>query len=186
MAAPYVTSSEEEFGLTVFSRRNSDLGVHLSSSATSSFCGQLTDAVQLLKEGFNVYPVEEHIHTDISLKLVSNQPIRTEQEILSGSFRDSHTKKFRFASTYSFLAQPKSWSAPTAEFLKDFSNWINGYSFTYELLCATPDGFTENGETKFSIEIFDDCSGYCSSDNAERAGLDALEAAVSKREIVMI
>lgn len=179
-------TSTQAFGLTTFDNRSSEQGVYLSPRRNSIFGGQLVDAVQLMKDGYKVYPIEEYTHSDIALRLVSKKAIRTHLEILNGTFRDGHSKQCQFASTFAFLAQPKSWSAPTAEFLNEFSNWINGYSFSYELMCATPCGTNEDGETKFTVEVIDDGNGYYSSDNAESAGLDALDHAIPKHETVTI
>lgn len=177
-------SSADAFNITSFSDRGSEQAVYLSPRRNSIFNGQIDDAIQLLKDGYKVFPMEEYQHGDVAIRVLSLNPIKTQKELNTGSFRDGLNLSCNFDSSFAFLAQPKSWSVPTNEFLSEFSNWINGYSYSHELLCATPSGTDEDGQPAFTVDMIDQCSSYYGTNSAESAALEALECHVSSLEKV--
>lgn len=177
-------SSADAFNITTMTDRDSEQAVYLSPRRNSIFTGGLIDAVTLFREGYNVYPVEEYQHSDVAIRPVSRTPIRSARAIETGSFREGVSLACRFDSSFAFLAQPKSWPAPTTEFLREFSNWMNGYSYSYEILCATPGDLNDDGKTKFSIDVLDECRSYYGTANAETVALESLEACIKQLERV--
>ncbi len=138
----------------------------------------------LLKAGYRLYAVEEYVHSDVSIRLASLNPIRSAKAILTGSFRDGVKLSCRWDSSFAFFAQPRSWSKPTPDFFAEFSNWINGYSYSFEILKATANGTNDEGESIFAIECVDQCGGYYSTENAEGSAVDSLESICKQLETV--
>jgi hypothetical protein len=177
-------SSEDAMQVTTFKERSDESAVYISPRRNSIFSGQLDDVVALLKAGYKLYAVEEYEHSDISVKLASSSPIRSAKAILTGSFRDGVKLSCRWDSSFAFFAQPKSWSKPSPEFFSEFSNWLNGYSFSYEVIKATIQGVNDEGDSTFEIEVVDQCTGYYSTESAEASALESLEAICKHLEAV--
>lgn len=176
-------SSTAAFSINVMNKRGeADQGVYLSPRRNSIFRGQLDDAVQLMKEGYNVYPIEEAEHNDVSIRLVSANPIKTHRDILTGSFREVHASNRNFENSFAFLAQPKSWADPTNEFIDEFNNWMNNCSYSYEVLSAMISDVNEDGDSEFIVEIISERRSYYSTARAESIASDALENCIRKIE----
>ena len=78
ISEPYCDEgSDEAFNITTFQNRDQDQAVYLTPRGSSTFGGNLDDAVQLLKEGYKVYPMEEYEHSAISVRMATTTPIRS-------------------------------------------------------------------------------------------------------------
>jgi hypothetical protein len=168
-------SSQDAFNVTTFKDRDAEQAVYLTPRKNSIFNGEIDDVVQLHRAGYKVYAVEEYEHSAIAIRLVSKTPIRTQKAISTGSFRNGVSLECRWDSSFAFFVQPKSWSAPTDEFLSEFASWMNGYSYSYEVMCATPVGKNDDGEIEYAVEVLDDCRSYYSDESAKSSALHALE-----------
>lgn len=177
-------SSEDAMNVTRFSNRDCDQAVYITPRNRSIFHGQLDDVVTLFKEGYKVYPLEEYEHGDTAIRLASNSCVRSAKAILTGSFREGVTLSCRFDSSYAFLAQPTDWTKPSKVFLEEFSNWLNGYSYSIEVLKATIGGTNDAGNSVFTIETLDQCTGYYSASSAESAALESLELICKHLQLV--
>ncbi len=177
-------TSEDAMNVTTFKKCSDEMAVYVSPRRNSIFSGQLDDVVALLKGGHRVYAVEEYQHSDIAIRLASLSPIRSAKAILTGSFRDGVKLSCRWDSSFGFFAQPRSWSKPTPEFFAEFSNWINGYGYSFEILKATANGINDQGQSVFSVACIDQCTGYFSSESAEASALETLESICMQLEIV--
>ena len=170
------STSEDAMQVTTFKNRSAEMAVYISPRRNSIFNAQLDDVVALFKVGYKVYVIDEYVHSGVSIRLASSGPIRSAKAILTGSFQDGVKLTCRWDSSFAFFAQPRSWSKPSPEFLEEFSNWMNGYSYSYEILKATISGTNDEGESIFEIKTIDQCCGYYSSESAEASALYSLES----------
>lgn len=170
------STSEDAMQVTTFKDRSEDNAVYISPRRNSIFNADLDDVVALFKAGYKVFVIEEYVHSDVSIRLAVSNPIRSAKAILTGSFRDGVKLSCRWDSSFAFFAQPKSWSKPSPEFFEEFSNWMNGTAFSYEIVKATISGTNDEGESIFEIETIDQCFGYYSSESAEASALQSLES----------
>lgn len=190
VSEPYCdASSEDAMQVTTFKKHrlvsgDNELAVYISPRRNSIFSGQLDDVVALLKAGYKLYAVEEYEHSAISVKLASNNPIRSAKAILTGSFREGVKLSCRWDSSFAFFAQPRSWSKPSPEFFSEFSNWLNGENYSFEVIKASINGVNDDGVSVFEIETVDQCSGYYSTESAEASALESLESICKHLEAV--
>lgn len=147
--------SDVEFGVTRFGNRERDLAVYVTPRSSSSFNGSLDTLLILLDEGYDLYPVDELCHSDTVVKPLTTRPVRDKKLIVTGQFRAGLSLNCQFDSSFAFFAVPNGEPAPSPDLLDEFSNWLNGYSYGYELLCARPDKSVD-GIEKYIIEVIDD------------------------------
>ncbi|WP_139313464.1 hypothetical protein [Rhodoferax antarcticus] len=174
--------SEEAMQVTTYRKRSEeDYAVYISPRRNSIFNGSTDDAVALFKDGMKVYPVEEYQHGDTNIRLVGDA-IRSAKAILTGSFREGVNLSCRWDSSFAFFAIPKSWKKPGTQFFEEFSNWLNGVSYSLEVVKATANGVNEDGKTRFSIEQLEQCYGFYSTECAESDAIMTLESICKQAE----
>jgi len=175
-------SSEDALQIKTYRERNKDMGVYVSPRRISIFNADLEDVVDLFKSGFKVYPVEEYQHSATSVRLAGNA-ITSAKEIRTGSFRQGINLHCRWDSSFAFIAVPKSWKKPSPEFFREFTSWLNGECYSIEILKATDTGLNEDGDTVFSIEEIETCSGFYSTESAEAEAISTLESVCKRAEM---
>jgi hypothetical protein len=67
------------------------------------------------------------------------------------------------------MAQPKGWPAPTNTLLAEFSNWMNGYNYSIEVLCATLDS-SHGADGAYKVEVVEALNSYYGDSAEEEAG----------------
>jgi hypothetical protein len=174
--------SADAMCINTFAERDPEMGVYVTPRSRSRFGGSLDDVLVLFKERYKLYPVEEYEHGDVAIKLASNDQISSARAIWTGEFRQGLQLSCRFDSSYAFIAVPKSWSRPSKAFFEEFSNWMNGYSYSLEVLKATLVETNEDGESVFDVEVVDSCGGFYSTEAAESAALESLQCSFEQLE----
>lgn len=170
-------TAEDCLNMTSFKKRGNgdDNCVYITPRSRSIFSGALSDVVELKREGYTLYVLDEYEHGATKLSLASDKPIKTIKEIETGSFRAGASKTCRWDSSFAFMAFPKSWKMKPdsiRSYLKSVTNWMNGEGYAIETFKATVVSHGDWGNDAVipivsEVKDLDSTYGYLTYDSAQ-------------------
>jgi len=174
--------TDVEFGVSRFANRDLDIPVYITPRRDSSFYGTTNTLLTLMEEGYELYPVDEHLHSDVTLLPLVNEPVKDAMLIRTGKYREGLKLTSQWDSSFAFIAMPPGDGAPSAKYLDRLSNWLNCFGHSFEVLRAKP--VKADAVSGYDIEVIDQGPLLFSQEDALRDADSALKAlALSKHSL---
>lgn len=165
--------TDVEFGVTRFGNRSRDIPVYITPRRDSSFNGTTSTLLALMEEGYELYPVDEHLHRDVTLLPLVSEPVKEARLIRTGKYRDGLKLTSQWDSSFAFIAMPPGEGAPSAKYLQRLSNWLNCYGHSFQVLRAKP--VKADVVSRYEIDVIEDGPLYLSLEDAQRDAQSALQ-----------
>lgn len=166
--------TDVEFGVTRFANRNPQIPVYITARRDSSFYGTVEILLTLMKEGYELSPVDEHIHSDVTLLPLVKEPVRDAKLIRTGKYREGLKLTSQWESSFAFIAMPQGEGAPSAKYLDRLSNWLNCFGHSFQVLRAKP--VKADAVSGYEIEVIEEGPLLFSQEDAQRDAESALKA----------
>ena len=166
--------TDVEFGVTRFANRDRDIPVYITARRDSSFYGTTNILLTLMEEGYELYPVDEHLHSDVTLLPLVIEPVKDAKLIRTRKYREGLKLTSQWDSSFAFIAMPPGDGAPSAKYLVRLSNWLNCFGHSFQVLRAKP--VKADALSGYEIEVIEEGPLLFSREDAQRDAESALLA----------
>lgn len=177
IACPQLRSAwptDVEFGVTRFASRDPEIPVYITARRDSSFYGTVEILLTLMKEGYDLSPVDESIHGHVTLLPLVKEPVRDAKLIRTGKYREGLTLTSQWDSSFAFIAMPQGEGAPSAKYLERLTNWLNCFGHSFQVLRAKP--VKADAVSGYEIEVIEEGPLLFSQEDAQKGAESALQA----------